>query len=100
MSNSIWALDLLKAAVKAGYGIIVDFGGEYTRTSSALMAWNMVKEVEEANVWIVKNGAKREWAYLMAPGPMSCAPDETVVNYSCDGFIDAWWKKKFDEEVR
>lgn len=99
---SIWALDVLKAAVNEGYGIIVDFDGEYVRTKSAIKAWNMVKEVEEANVWIVKNGAPREWMFLMAPGPMSCDETETVVDYSIhdDGpsFIDKTWRKLYDEE--
>ena len=99
---SIWALDILKAATKAGYGVIVDFDGEYVRTKSAVKAWNMVKEVEEANVWIVKRGAPREWMFLMAPGPMSCSDDETVVDYSIPevgGFVEKTWRKMFDEEM-
>jgi hypothetical protein len=84
---NIAALKLLKAAQERGWTMKVwaadapDYAG-----NSAIAAWEAVKATEEATVTF--HGPKGERigaAFLMAPGPMSCAPDETLVDHTCEG---------------
>ena len=100
MSNSIWALDLLKFAAQNGFVITVDDGEELIQFESAVKAWELIKAIGEANVYFTKDGekGKREWAYLMVPGTYTCDNNESVVDHSCDGFVEKWWKEKFEKE--
>lgn len=100
MANSIWALDLLKFAVKQGYTIVVDDGEGREKFDSAIKAWELIKDVGEAGVHFKKEGEKTEWAYLMVPGVYTCDNNESVVDHSCNGFIEAWWKEKFEADMR
>ena len=97
---SIWAFDLLKYAVEQGYVVTVDVEDDMPQYTNAHAAWAMVKEIGEANVYFTKDGEhdSREWAYLMVPGKMTCDDNETVVDHSCDGFIEKWWDEKFAAE--
>jgi hypothetical protein len=84
---TITALQLLKAAQARGWTMKVwsadapDYAG-----NSASLAWEAVKATEEATVTFHSaTGQRLGAAFLMAPGPQSCAPDETLVDHSCTG---------------
>lgn len=87
---SITALRLLKAAAAQGWWFTVDQGDEDDgpiKTKSAVKAWELVKEVDEANVYVwqsMPDGKSMAigWAYLMAPSKITCSPEESLVNYS------------------
>lgn len=83
----ITALKLLQEARKRCWTFKVDQGDEPPiPCRSATKAWQMVKEVDEAYVAFFDVAGKRMGvAHLMAPGVNTCADDETLVNYSCDG---------------
>jgi hypothetical protein len=80
----IAALKLLKDAQAKGWTFEVDQGeDDLIKTPSAAFAWTLVKDVGEANVYFYEGQHKVGCAYLMAPGPMSCDPEESLVDYSC-----------------
>lgn len=100
MAEKIAALALLRAAAEAGYAFKVMYDGEEDfMGGSPAQAWEAVKATDQADVFFFKNGEKREWAYLMVPGEMTCDPDETVVDHTLGGFIEAWWEAHFKEAV-
>lgn len=79
---TIAALQLLTQAADRGLRFKVD-QGEWVRTVSPTKAWKLVKEVEEAVViFTTEDGYRVGNALLMAPGPGSCSPEETLVDYS------------------
>ena len=87
---TITALQLLKEAAKRGWTFQVDGGGtdeegctEYDYVGNKpLAAWNAVKDTTEATVHFLNNGHMVGYALLMAPGPMTCADDETLADYA------------------
>jgi hypothetical protein len=85
---TITALKLLKAAQERGWTMSVWGGDEdpdYAGTNAAA-AWEAVKATEEAMVaFHGATGQRIGAAFVMAPGPNSCAPEETLVNYTCTG---------------
>ncbi len=94
----IHALQMLKDAQKDGFNFEVQEGGDIIyKGTNGKDAWKAVESVEEADVWLIKKGAKSEWSYLMEPGPSTVADDETIANYTCGGFIEAWCDKHFEE---
>jgi hypothetical protein len=81
----ITALKLLKEAAAKGWTFKVYGGGELDyKGPSASAAWEAVKATEEANVvFYSAAGEKLGVAFLMAPGPGSCEPEETLVDHTC-----------------
>ena len=96
----ITALKLLREASKLGWSFSVDGGGDEPDYvgASASKAWESVKATDEARVsFFASDRSFLGWAYLMAPGPITCADDETLVDYSvrdnafdrlCDALIE------------
>lgn len=90
------AKEMLKAATTAGFRVKV-WGGDSTPDyagSDPLDAWQAVVDTDRAEITLhnpdgtrVKGG----WAFLMADGPGNCDPQETVVDYSAEGWIADWW---------
>lgn len=91
------AKEMLKAAAAAGLQIKVwgddNDAPEYFGANPAA-AWQAVAGQDEAEITLhnadgtrVKGG----WAFLLADGPGTCDPQETVVDYSADGWISDWW---------
>lgn len=84
----ITALKLLREAAALGWTFKVDGGGDepdYVGASAAA-AWEAVKATDEA--WVSfrdAQGNKLGRAHLMAPGPMTCSDDETLVDHTCPG---------------
>ena len=93
---TITALQLLKAAQQRGWTMKVWAADDpdYIGTS-ATAAWEAVKATEEATVTFHSaSGQRIGAAFLMAPGPNSCAPDETLVDHSCPGGeFEALWRQ-------
>src|SRR5215831_7147154 len=89
----ITALKLLREASKLGWSFSVDGGGDdpdYVG-ASASKAWESVKDTDEARVsFFASDRSSIGWAYLMAPGPNTCADDETLVDYWARD--KAFWK--------
>jgi len=93
MANS--GLQMLKAAAASGYSFQVaglegwnEYPGEYDYQGDSVdKAWAASKlEGCGANIWIQKEGAKSEWAMFIHVND----PEETLADFSCDGFIEAW----------
>jgi len=101
----IAALKLLKDAAAMGWTFVVpnpDYAGgepDY-KGASAAACWAAVKATDEANVVFYDAAGKKVGvAYLMAPGPITCDPEETLVDWGpadggefdklCDGVIEA-----------
>jgi len=85
----IAALTLLKQAQSDGMQITISYDGivDY-RGASAIAAWNAVKATTEAHaIFHDASGNRIGWAYLMAPGPNTCEPDESIVDCSGAGKI-------------
>jgi hypothetical protein len=83
----IAALKLLNEAAAKGWTFKVDQGDEAPiATKSGPKAWALVKEVDEASVGFFDAAGKRVGAaHLMAPGPNTCDPEETLVDHTCPG---------------
>lgn len=89
---SITALKLLKAAAAKGWWFTVDQSDDDgpIATKSPTKAWDLVKEVDEADVFFWMSNPKGGkpvpigWAYLMAPSSITCSPEESLTNYSCE----------------
>ena len=82
----ITALKLLKAAEKRGWMFTVQgYDDDHDEMlTSATKAWEMVKDIEEANVAFYDSDSNYlGTAFLMAPSPISCAPEESIVDYTC-----------------
>lgn len=90
MANS--GYQFIKAAEAAGYSFqvaglegweegVTDYKGE-----SAAKAWEASKLEGAANVWIQKEGSAREWALIIHVND----PEESLADFSCDGFIESW----------
>jgi hypothetical protein len=96
MTNT--ALKLLKEAAKRGWSFKVgkpDDGGwtgegyDY-EGKGPVAAWNAVKEVGESDVDFFDGDGKRiGWAYLMAPGAITCSPEESLVDHTMGGEFGA-----------
>lgn len=87
---TIAALELLKRASKRGaskfrvsVGCQTDYLGD-----SPTKAWEAVKATEEAHVLFYNEQGKfLGVAFLMAPGPFSCDPDETIIDHSVGDLV-------------
>lgn len=88
---AIYARKMIEDAIAAGYSVAVGSDGEtdYKGTSAAL-AWKACTDLDEAGVVISKHGAKSEVA-LVIPG---LAPDETLADFTADGWISAWFDQQ------
>jgi hypothetical protein len=80
------AIELLRQAKARGWTMMVDTGGdEFDYVGpSAVQAWNAIKAVGEGSVRFVSadGNTRVGWAYLMQPGPMTCDPEESLVDYT------------------
>lgn len=91
------AKNMLKAAQRDGLTIQVwgDDGGRPDYSGpSAKEAWKAVKETALAEIVLLNNGSRVTggWAHVMADGPYTCTPQETIVDCSASGWMDAWWQ--------
>jgi hypothetical protein len=82
-----YRIEAARAAQERGWTMKVwaadapDYAG-----TSATAAWEAVKATEEATVTFHSaTGQRIGAAFLMAPGQNSCAPDETLVDHTCEG---------------
>lgn len=89
------AKEMLRAATTAGFRIKVWGGGDKPDYAGPdpMAAWQAVVDTEAAEITL--HGPKLNpypdgWAYLMADGPGTCAPQETVVDCSTDGWLAEW----------
>lgn len=96
------ALNMLKAAVDAGFTIKIygdkDEEPDYVG-NNPLLAWEAVENTEQAHMMLHKpDGGKVPggWAYLVADGPGTCDPQETVVDCSDKGWTNDWWEANRD----
>lgn len=86
------ALEILKLAFEAGLPVYVwdiDEEGKRTRAVSAEQAWSWVEELEETKIDI---GVEAMW--VTAYG---VAGEETVMDHTTGGWIEATWQRLFDE---
>lgn len=96
------ALNMLKAAVDAGFTIKIygdmDDEPDYVG-NNPLLAYEAVEATDEATMTLSHpNGdrVKGGWAYLMADGPGTCDPQETVVDCAASGWANDWWEANRD----
>lgn len=96
------AKEMLKAAAAAGFTIEIygdmDEEPDYVGTDY-LYAWEAVESTEEAGMKLLQPDGKRVpggWAYLMANGPGTCDPQETVVDHAVKGWVNDWWEANRD----
>ena len=95
------AKEMLKAAAAAGLTIKVWGGDDEPDYAGAdpLQAWEAVIATEEAEITLYDaNGdrVKGNWAHLLADGPGTCDPRETIVDCSAEGWINDWWEANRD----
>ena len=85
---AIVAVTLLRRAAERGWTFKVIGGDDddYDYVGNQpLAAWKAVTDQDEARVRFYDGAQYLGWAYLMAPGPGSCADDETICDYTCNG---------------
>lgn len=87
------AFQMLKAAAEAGYSFVVYYDDpndpDYQGDSHA-KAWEACKDcVDPMNVSLRKAGARSEWALIIAH---DVDDDETLADFSTNGWIDGWWE--------
>jgi hypothetical protein len=96
------AKEMLKSAEQAGF--IIKVYGEPTfepdyQGNSAAAAWDAVEATEEAQVTFHNADGSRipgSWAVMMADGPGTCEPQETVVDCAASGWANDWWETNRD----
>lgn len=94
--TKIFAREMLLIAARAGYSFRVSCEGEVDYDGDQpLKAWDAVVACSDPmKVVIHKPGAKNE---AMLVSAHDLAPDETIIDYSTGGFIDAEWEKLYAE---
>ena len=94
-TTDIAALRLLQRAEAAGF--TMQIGRLQLKHADA--AWLEVEATGEERVRFYTDGGKTPagWAFLMAPGPLTCAPDETIVDHSTVGPLAMMADQIFDE---
>lgn len=89
----ITALELLRRASARGWSFSISDGegGFDYRGNDPVSCWHMVRELSgEAHVDFRDVGRQRVGtAYLMFPGSGTCAPDESLVDYTTAGEFGA-----------
>jgi hypothetical protein len=96
------AKEMLKAAAAAGFTIKIygdpveepDYVGH-----DPIHAWEAVENTGEATMTLRQpDGGKVPggWAYMMADGPGTCAPQETVWDCAGSGWANDWWEANRD----
>jgi len=99
-----WGRSMIRDALKAGYTIEVSYERGYGEPDykgrSFKKAWEAVTAVDECHVFIEKEGARREWAFIVLDYGQE--GDEVISDYGipkeCPGWIDEWWKAKRAKE--
>ena len=101
------ALKFLKEAAKLGWTFKVGGADDGGWTSDGydyegngpVAAWNAVKEVTEEWVEIYDGNTYLGVVFLMTPGPLTCAPDETLADWNAvkDGPLDTLAEKLIEE---
>lgn len=85
------ALEILKLAFEADLNVYVwyiDDESVCTQATSAEQAWSWVEELEETKIQI-----GREAMWVTAYG---VADDETVLDHTTGGWIEATWQRLYD----
>lgn len=89
-----WGRSLIVDAIKAGYVLRVksedDLLYEGNKPNDA---WEAVTSVDESCVFLHKDGARVELAYLVLEKDQ--AGDEVICDHTTGGWIEKWWDAKF-----
>ena len=86
-------IDLIRYSLKAGMVISVFDGEEWSTIKSSKFKEIIddIKGVEEAQIRIRdKDNTSIGWALI---SPYGNAPDESVIDYSDNDFMDGWWNQ-------
>lgn len=86
-------LNLVKFALRCGYRVSVYDGEEWPvkRSTGYQEIVEAIESVEEADLMVfTQDFQKIAWAKVSAFG---LEPDETVVDYSCNSFMEDWEKQ-------
>jgi hypothetical protein len=86
------ARTIIQRAFDAGYPVSVDDGDGPVNYKTLTGAWNAIRSVEVADVYIKPPDRDRPEWMLVIP---DLDPDETAANFTADGWIDATWKEEF-----
>lgn len=95
-----WGRSMIRDAIKAGYTIEVSYERGYGEPDykgrSPAKAWEAVTAVDECHVFIRKEGARTEWAFIVLDYGQE--GNEVINDYGApsdgSGWIDAWWNAK------
>lgn len=94
-----WGQSLIKDAIAAGHTLEVSYERGYGepdyKGADYEKAWEAVIAVDECHIFLEKEGAPSEWAFIVLDYGQE--GDEVISDYSIPsggGWIDAWWKGK------
>ena len=92
-----WGRSMIVDAIKDGYTVTVFLEGDtlYEGTSP-VGAWEHVTSLDECRVYIAKEGARTEAAFIVLDYGQQ--GDEVINDFTVGGWIAAWWDAKFAKE--